>query len=179
MITVIGIDPDYHNTGVVTIENGRITEVRELTVPASVKGEYAVHDMIGELVWLDTLTEFPRLVVIEGQEVYANKTEAKNAVVGLAHISGAAAAMSTHVGSDWLMPLPKEWKRNLDKKASQKNIMRRLGFGYDELANHLRPLWPWDIKTSHVIDAAGLALWGYDKLLKEQMLEEELGRTAP
>lgn len=124
----------------------------------------------------------PDIVLVEGQRVrQAAGAETKNpqSLVDLAAVAGAAmaAALSNEDTSAAMMVEPSDWKGTIPKQAHQARICKRMGWDYDKhgsdpstgyvvprlqtLKVFARDLNGGDWK--HVMDAIGLALWGWEK----------------
>lgn len=172
----IGIDPDLHNLGLAIVDDeGEVSHVEVIRVPGSYKGESAVQKMIQELA-----SRFPVLgqsfpdrdyvhAIIEGQQIYSGSGLARpDSMLLLAQVAGAAAAALSPFCAQIELPRPRKWKGSIPKPIHQARVLGRLGWtykkgqGYTIPTNppaHLTKLKPEEWK--HVVDAIGLARWGW------------------
>jgi len=163
-LRVLGIDPDLHALGWAVVEDGKLVDAGEVKTPRDFKGAGAVVDMAaGVAVQFHPRSGSYDLGVVEGQQLYTSKLQAGRSLIYLAQVAGAAMGILTGRCGDVSMPTPQEWKGNMQKTTKHKQILRKLKVDFKSRAKSVEPLWEYP-RTSHVIDAAGLALWGYEQL---------------
>ena len=177
---VLGIDPDTRGTGWAIVEDGKVVQCGVLDITElyskKVKGREAAVCMAGTLVKFCAGLPPMTLAVIEGQQVYrSGKADANNLLL-LALVSGAAAGACVWKAAATVVPRPKDWKGQQPKGVNQARSLNRLHWvfefdGPDKPVKNVE--FPEGVlmgqpKASHlkeVVDAIGLALWGYDQVI--------------
>lgn len=172
----LGIDPDTKNTGIALVRATDPTKASKAKFEVLQVGVAAVDnklpvgwrilkmtDEISFELWMmssDTMV-FHR-VAVEGQTAYAGSKQHKRPddLIGLAQVAGMAAGISTEVSksADLWIPKPAEWKGQVEKKAMQRRILKRVGLT-EKLEGVTGAAGMTKVQRGHVIDAIGLALW--------------------
>lgn len=164
--TVLGLDPDTKATGIAIVENGVLdwvgTAVAQGATAADRRQSMAreLHDVFVNVGGID-------VVVIEWQNIRPGDKR-PNDILELAAVAGMALSLAGMVSpTKILTPLPVQWKGTVDKKIHQSRTITKVGLRQDLTltnnvpingAEHVKPA-----HRTHVIDAIGLALWGYER----------------
>ena len=176
-ITVIGVDPDTKCTGFALVVDGKATAVGVFDIRhLKVKGREAAIQMGADLsLFFQDISFTPTLSVIEGQQIYRKSKADGNDLLLVALVSGAAAGSAALNSQATVIPRPKDWKGQQPKGVNQSRTLDRLGWSYSfdgpkrpvrdvvipEDVNVVGEIPPAHMKE--VLDALGLALWGYDQ----------------
>jgi Holliday junction resolvasome RuvABC endonuclease subunit len=164
-LRALGIDPSLRNTGFATVtyfperNTYEVIDCLVLSNPVKYKGSNAIIHM------LEMIQEVEGLIgglydgiFIESPTFQYGANISAGTLSSIAHISGGCAAiyLEAHHHDEVHLIAPSEWKGNETKEDTREKITKALGsplfWGFEEKVS--------PIKMEHVIDAAGLALWG-------------------
>lgn len=172
-IRIIGIDPSLRNTGycqlIFNTDNKkiRVQNCGVILNPAKYKGIDALESMIEMLTDLsesEWIAEAHHVIVESPPPTRSFSASFQaGAMIGVAHIAGAAAALMNINRVKMVQPVV--WNRAKKKEYTQKRIQQILGDF---------TTWEYDTKVKdkyieHVIDAVGMAYW----FLNETYLQEK------
>ena len=184
---VIGVDPDMHKSAwfEVTIRPNGLIEPEHCgiwSVSRELAGVGAILRLSSVIYRERTLNIHrftPDVAVIEGQQVYRGKTNPVS-IMYLAQAAGLIlGGFAPNSFTRLRMPTPNEWKGSVPKQIHQARVAKKLGWsgkvrgGKDpyfvpDVPRPLQERWgkinPGDWK--HLMDAAGLAIWGAEQLMK-------------
>ncbi len=153
----LGADPDLHQAAhVILDEHDRIYAYSSTTVPKRFTGPTAVGRVLTQLgKGLPTLTSEVDVVVVEGQEFYAQSHVDANDLIVLAQVTGGMSRRfrTAYPDAFHVIPRPRDW-RNIPKEVDQRKITARLEAA-EVNAEFLSEA------HSHLLDAAGLALFAH------------------
>lgn len=194
---ITGFDPDTQVFGWATISTEmcdglqlRVTDVSLFTGTHEGitgnrerrKGKHQAYSVAAGLRGLLDLQEsfIAAHVVIESQDFYPKPNEARatmvskaNALIGLAHVSGAAHALAIQYGGTPHIVAPSEWKAQRTKTADHLRSARilrdnkvtvRAGGDTHETKDPEAFLTSLPAAWEHALDALGMALYGADRL---------------
>lgn len=164
----LGIDPDLHATGLVVLSSdpgGKpgILMACTLRVSKTLKGCAAARMMASEIAHFFRgrfATQILLTVaVVEGQRLYpgAKSHQRPEDILHLGQVAGAALASIWGFGPpacEVHFPTPNRWKGSVPKDIHQARTMSKIDDPQGLLAGIPKT------HLTHVIDAAGLALWG-------------------
>jgi Holliday junction resolvasome RuvABC endonuclease subunit len=165
----LGIDPDTKHTGLAVVKATPLsrmhTEFEVLKVGVAEAKGRLVQDRLVEMameidLFVDGIFRMfdVNSCVVEWQKLRPNKEKNPNAILDLTGVAGMAVAACWQEGGKVHTPIPSEWKGTVDKQIHQKRILKAITLntecGFKQLKRtHL----------SHVVDAIGLAMWGFEK----------------
>jgi hypothetical protein len=179
----IGIDPDLTTTAWAHLDSeGRLVDAGTVRVDSHGSGKESVTalDMSRELhrSYLNRMKEGDFVIAVEGQDLYIGKTPNPKDILALSFVAGACAAYACqHADSRTVLsPKPVEWKGSKDKLVHQRQICRRMNWGYSEAGGkngYCIPILTPKERASftglskpsdwkHAMDAVGLALYAMD-----------------
>jgi hypothetical protein len=170
-----GVDPDSWTTAWAAVNSSEILAVGVLRRKRS--GKIGMVEMLS--LWEPNIgSSGDRLVgVVEGQSLHYGSNVNPDDLFKLAHTAGAAAASLFRAGfRNVLIPKPEDWKGQVPKQIHQARVLNKFGILYEQLADYCVPsgcarlariqgaasLNRGDWK--HVVDAIGLARYGFDCL---------------
>ncbi|RME04184.1 MAG: hypothetical protein D6812_04485 [Deltaproteobacteria bacterium] len=173
---ILGIDPGLKVSGVALLRRKELLEVDLVTLPplggvfASVRGTLMG---VKILEWIDSMEFAPDIVVVEGQQIYKTGAANPGDILALAHVSAAVASGAHARGSFVALPPPRKWKGNEPKGINQARTAECLHIPYVFSRPDI-PIrvteWPPSCKrprklpskhVKEIMDAAGLAIWGW------------------
>lgn len=180
MTLILGIDPDTKNTGLAMVEFddvvrstcGQADRLMSISTPvvkwvatARAKGakvQDRLQPMAEAIAWAmkSIYCQGIAACVIEWQRLRPHGEKNPNSIVDLNGIAGMAAGVwSCNSGAPLFTPIPVQWKGTVPKPIHQKRIMSKVEIspasGFASLNKTAR---------GHIIDAIGLALWGYERI---------------
>lgn len=183
-ISAMGIDPDTLRTGMAVVtgqlnETPRVIWVASADVSGSASlGARARHSSMAERIWQHVLkAPDADLVVVEGQ-AHRRGDPRPDDIVQLGVVQGIAAGVAYQNcdgAQDLYMPLPTQWKgTSRKKKQYQEHLLQTLSLD-EELsgvpgAEDMNP-----VQRGHVVDAIGLAVWGFSQRAFEIKKKRMLG----
>lgn len=182
----LGIDPDLHNTAIALINGDyEVLDLAIASIPSKYTGIEAKLKMMEILENIIGLAMSPYddidLCVVEGQQKYFGTSAARTKdLIDLAHVSGAAAAYCISFNPERIsMPVPATWKGSIPKPIHQERILKRLKWSPKRTATYAYPTTPpaayldfTKTHWKHLVDAIGLAIWGYETFSIQEMLED-------
>lgn len=165
----LGIDPDTKTTGIAVVKATPMsrmhTEFEVLSVDVAEARGRLVQDRLIEMadainLGVDGLFRIfdVNRCIVEWQKLRPNREKNPNAILDLTGVAGMAVSACREGCVGVYTPIPSEWKGTVDKQVHQKRILKAVTFntecGFKDLKRaHL----------SHVVDAIGLAMWGFEK----------------
>lgn len=175
MYRIIGFDPGYTKLGVGIIEvddDFEISVVTGVVLYPSWKGASKSLDKIEAMI--DAVQKLKirepeffegDLVIVEGQEHYGGRFRGANpnVLIRMGKVSGSLYSLSDCPEKHFV--LPKTWTKSRCKEDNHCVIL-------DKLTNQDPDDWPWYPKKpkksdyEHVIDAVGMAVWGFETYIK-------------
>lgn len=179
MTYFLGVDPDTKNTAFAVLHAGALclqglnppvvtwTDVASVDPDRDV--EWRIHAMLpvmGETVnnLCYNLSEYYQdlkidFAIVEGQEKYPKDKVRPNDLIHLAQVAGMAAGMIAVYHE--IMPhivRPRKWKGSVPKKVHQQRILSKVVIGVE--CDYLDCT---KTQQGHVIDAMGLAYYGFEQ----------------
>lgn len=122
---------------------------------------------------------FVDVAVVESQRKYPQDKVDANDLIHLGQVAGICMAAANGAVTappergKLLAPYPAQWKGNADKKIMQARYLKRVGF--DSVDEFLKGEFPGRETivrkglASHVIDAIGLAWWGFEQVAPQSI----------
>jgi len=160
----LGVDPDTHYPSIVVVclDTRDVAGFWQGSVPRAAAGEQAMLEAIRQMMaeGFPSLSgiDDPTVCVVEGQQVYPRTPLGASGINGLLRLSavgGSALAMCARCWPDSALywPLPAQWTGGAPKQRHQQRTYRALSSAGQ------RAIGEPTGRGSHLIDAAGLALW--------------------
>jgi hypothetical protein len=187
----VGIDPDCGSTGTAILQDGRLDKVLCVRPHSALSMASAMSLMIRDIGSYIHLfgKRCECSLVIEDQEIAYTSRSGKNprSMIPLAQVAGMAAGAAPYLLTNNIeFVKPSVWKGSVPKHVQQAKTFAKLGIPYRVTTGKE----PYCIPTvaiagadfpdglwKHVADAAGIALWAYERdLLKERMEEARTSR---
>lgn len=180
-VEVFGVDPDLHAISIAKLEvldTIRLQSLDVVRVPADVLAKEAATWACSSMPLTSFSSLSPALLCVESQHVRLGGTARPEDLILLAEVVGAVKRSfflaSASSGSWAISPLPQHWKGGLDKVQSQTRTWRKLGYPERDIRggkdSYVVPRGTGcTFKTTdwkHLGDAAGLAHWAAEELLK-------------
>jgi hypothetical protein len=178
-VVIAGIDPDLTTPAVAVIDTDNHVYAVDCIRVKRTRGEdpwialnAALSDYFKDIAarWLPSLPLTPRVLAVEGQEMYMHGAARKQDIAKLAFSAGMVAGRFCREfpSANLLVPLPKAWKGGQPKEINQARTCRHFGWGVDPAKGYVVPveervLFPQrGFRRSdwkHGLDALGIALW--------------------
>jgi hypothetical protein len=180
-LTVIGVDPDLHSSGVAIVNvvwsEPPIAPMRIVSawaklveIPTRLIGVAAADAMVNALAedpFARAVHDGQVLLIAEGQQVYPDEDMKRSELIAkandllrLAQVTGGAQAIATGRGWHQRSVLPSTWKQQKGKDVHQKvHIPDRFAGVPVTIGGHYT-FDNYPARFNHAIDALGLAQWG-------------------
>ncbi len=158
---ILGVDPDLHCTAFTVVDELDVLHwYSVIRVPPELKGDAAVAQTVDSLVSLFSGIPdlHPDVILVEGQEFYKDSEVDANALLKLARAGGAAALACKATWQEAFLAFvpPKTWTGQRAKLSRHCAIYSRME--HDSWNAFVRQP---KSKLLHLLDAAGLAMWGH------------------
>lgn len=202
MSAVLTCDPGTHRCGFAVVEGAiaperfKVVHVWVITVPKSLKEIAAARAMALAVANQPPLLleSRPETLVVESQDQWGKhargeKRATPRDLINLSLVAGAVAATystTPRTLSDYLTPMPQEWKGQQAKRGHQMLIYKALGWCYETRADYVVPtaeirgqfphLAPADWKE--VNDAIGMGIWAIRSRDKTDRINAALAKKA-
>lgn len=156
----IGIDPDLHHAGIVLLGPG-IASAWVAKIASDFKGEQANVAMANAMtrVLRGIAKEWGAVpVIVESQRIRPGSNVNPQDIVMLAQAAGVAVGVASAVGlGPTFLVQPQDWKGTMPKEQCTDMLCRHFFPEASQGAKHIIA----GAHASHVLDAAGLAAWGW------------------
>jgi hypothetical protein len=189
-VKALGIDPGVQSCALAVVNDQlAIERVAFVKVKQSLSPDEALMHMVNIVqTAVADLGRDVEVFVVEGQQVYGGRGGVPaNDLLSLANVAGAllgycAMEAGKTPGSVVYFPRPRQWKGQQPKDVNQANTLTKLGLQYAVAKGQEPYCYPtgcaqvsrvrgWHGTNrgdwKHISDAAGLALWGVEKAVKE------------
>ena len=156
---ILGIDPGKNFTGAVFLKNSEVVSTR-LMVKWSSDISKNLSNQVAELEdWFThtfgVLSVGEVLAIVEAPRIYPNSPVRANDQMDLSLMAGAFAAVTgSYKCVTTKLVTPREWKGTVKKEVHNERILKKMPSLLPFLEGYPKT------KQEHIIDAAGLALYG-------------------